>query len=93
MATILRRPVEDLSTGVTVAITPNGVVLRNQKDLSLKSLSLGGINEDLAFAGPNSNSRQNALPHIDLPLLATLSKSRKENCNDRVATLAICSAP
>lgn len=28
------------------------------------------------FAGPNSNSRQKAGPHIDLPLLPTLSKSR-----------------
>jgi len=38
------------------------------------------VPEWFELAGAKSNSRQKAGPHIDLPLVPTLSKSRVENC-------------
>ena len=45
------------------------------------------VPEWFELAGAKSNSRQKAGPHIDLPLVPTLSKSRVENCKLEKQTL------
>jgi DNA polymerase II small subunit/DNA polymerase delta subunit B len=57
-------------------------VLRIQNKSSLSTSSLDVVpDEFFALAGPNSNSKQKAGPHIDLPFFPTLSKSPTVNCN------------